>query len=226
MPRHKRNLLTLQRGKHVQNGLVLSYPFSEGSGDPRDHSGQSNDATISSATWSDTQYGDGLTFNGSSDYMTFPDTAVDFTSGDFSIVTRVYINALNANGIVAGNGTFNTDGWWFTIGADGGLVLWTFQAAAFDLSAANAATVAAGSWYTIACLRADGVAVNFHVDGGDAAAGDTSDVADPVATGGASVYVAKRPDAGQYADITMTDLRIYNRLLDRFEISLIHSEFG
>jgi hypothetical protein len=65
-------------------GLVAAFGFDEGSGvQVTDASGQGNTGTISSATWSPAgKFGSGLSFNGTSAWVTVADSAsIDLTSG-------------------------------------------------------------------------------------------------------------------------------------------------
>ncbi|GAN31510.1 LamG-like jellyroll fold domain-containing protein [Candidatus Brocadia sinica] len=54
-------------------GLQASYPFDEGSGTvATDASGNGNDGAISGATWTEGKSGNGLSFNGASNYVSIP----------------------------------------------------------------------------------------------------------------------------------------------------------
>ena len=66
------------------NGLVAAYSMDQGSGASlADVSGTSNNGTISGATWSAAgKFGSALSFNGSGNIVTVPDSAsLDLTTG-------------------------------------------------------------------------------------------------------------------------------------------------
>src|SRR3954468_13851083 len=79
-------IIVLASSALAQNppGLVSAYSFNEGTGTAvTDVSGNSNNGTISNATWSASgKYGSALSFNGSTSRVDIPDSAsLDLTSG-------------------------------------------------------------------------------------------------------------------------------------------------
>jgi len=79
--------------------LIAAYAFNEGSGTiSTDISGKGHVATLTGATWNNTgKYGNSLTFNGTSDYVSIADTNdLDFTSG-MTLEAWVYPTSVSPN---------------------------------------------------------------------------------------------------------------------------------
>jgi hypothetical protein len=101
----------------------------------------------------------GISFDGSSDYLSYSGTAFDPGTGDFSIGCAFYVDSLPAVlGTLVSMGRINaaTDGVWVTVLANG-----TIQTQFNDSTAVgtftSTATVTAGSWNTLV--------INFDRDG-------------------------------------------------------------
>ena len=75
----------LQRGHPLARGLALAMPFTEGSGGPRDYSGNGNHGTLNGdPQWVNTPWGQGLRFDGTGDEVLTPFPAVG-SSDDFAM---------------------------------------------------------------------------------------------------------------------------------------------
>jgi chitodextrinase len=85
-PKAPSNLTSPQRPRWATvPGLVAAYSFDEGTGiTVSDASGSGNTGTIANATWTTTgKYGRALMFNGTSSWVTIPDTpSLDLTTGE------------------------------------------------------------------------------------------------------------------------------------------------
>ncbi len=79
-------------------GLVAGYGFDEGSGSSvTDAAGNGNNGTISGATWVPGRFGTALSFDGTSNWVTVPDSAsLDLTSG-MTLEAWIYPTALGTN---------------------------------------------------------------------------------------------------------------------------------
>ena len=105
------------------------------------------------------------------DYVTIPaaDTQLDFTSGDFSIVARLYIDDLSAVRTILTRQNGLQNGYRFHVNNNGRLYLYTFQAAISQASASPLAGIVAGQWYTCGVSRV-GVSARIYTDGVDTTA--------------------------------------------------------
>src|SRR4051794_35949703 len=84
-------------GGAATTGLVAYYRFDEGSGTvARDSSGNSNDGTISNATWVTGKLGKALSFNGRNSWVTVPDApSLDLTGG---MTIEAWVNPATTGG--------------------------------------------------------------------------------------------------------------------------------
>ena len=90
-------------------------------------------------------------------------TQLNFTSGDFSFIVRVYIDSVAATPRLLNRGESNTDGWEYSVSAGGALFLGLNQAAVHKLTYTADGTVTTGAFHTLGVSR--GLAVTMFIDG-------------------------------------------------------------
>lgn len=101
-------------------------------------------------------------------YVEIPaaDTQLDFTSEDFSITARIYINDLSAGRTIFQRGLAGTDGYYFRVYPDGKILFQTNQAAATQYSNSANGSIVTGTGYTVGMSRS-GADVSVYRDGAD-----------------------------------------------------------
>lgn len=211
----------------MARGLVFALGMENPGGAPRDLSYYNhNPASLTDATIvNNNQYGQGMSFNGSSAYITYPGRDMDFTSESFTIYFRVTVTSLPDNGVIWANGSFFANGWWLILGGDGSVVLYSFFPGApqYSVTYLNGGSVAAGGSYDIMVVRT-GTATNWYVNG--VLTISWGAMGNAASTSNALVYVGKRPDFGQYLDAVIHELRVYNRELTSEEIATVFAGLG
>src|SRR6185436_6982715 len=118
---------TVARPVAAQTGLVAAFGFNEGAGaTAADASGNANTGTVTGATWSTQgKFGGALSFNGTTSWVTIPDSALLHLSSAMTIEAWVNANTLgswrtvvlkeSANGLCyslyASDGSSRPSGW-------------------------------------------------------------------------------------------------------------------
>jgi glucose/arabinose dehydrogenase len=197
-------------------GLVAAYAFNEGTGlSVADASGNGTTGTISGAAWTTAgKYGNALTFNGTSNWVTVPDSAsLDVTSG-------LTLEAWVRPSTIAGWRTV------FTKETGGGEV--------YQLYASNGATPVAylstttggdqgfgagaalplNTWTHLAATY-DGSALHIYVNGNLAG---TQSVSGAILTSTSALRIGGNGPWGEYFSGQLDELRVYNRALTATEI--------
>jgi len=166
--------LLLPRGKILRpkppSRICLDMAFAVGAGaELKDKSRYRSAGAIITATWGDGLHGRCLDFNlANPDYVDIPaaHTQLDFTTEDFSIITRIEPDQVALRSTIFMRGKPNADGYSYRIDAGGQLVFLTWQLAAFQITRGNAAAIAVDTWYTIGMSRA-GASVRVYINGVD-----------------------------------------------------------
>uniref|UniRef100_A0A6H1ZTA9 Putative lectin/glucanase superfamily protein n=1 Tax=viral metagenome TaxID=1070528 RepID=A0A6H1ZTA9_9ZZZZ len=137
--------------------IALDMAF--GAGNPAvlgDKSRYNSHGAITTATVAAGLHGLCLDFNPlNPDYITIPaaHTQLDFTTEDFSIVARVYVDNTGAHRYLLSRGLWNTDGYYFRVSNGGELLFRTFQVAANQASNSPAGSILINNWYTVGMSR-------------------------------------------------------------------------
>ena len=110
----------------------------------------------------------GRWFDGINDYIGIPSSVIqlNFTSENFSIIARVYVNTFPGHVCIFNRGLWNTDGYKFLILSTGELRVETSQAAANQASESSAGVIATGRHCTIGMSRT-GASVRLYKNGED-----------------------------------------------------------
>jgi hypothetical protein len=197
-------------------GLVAAFSFNEGAGTTvADASGTGNNGTISGATWSaQGRFGSALSFNGTSGWVTVPDSATLDLTTRFTIeawvnpasVTGWRTVALKeastrlAYGLYSVNGSSRPSGW--------------AQVGNSDYFVNGTAALAANTWTHLASTY-DGTTLRMFVNGTQVAtaAGPSSLAVStgPLRIGGNAIW-------GEYFSGRIDEVRVYNRALTAAEI--------
>ena len=196
------------------SGLVASYSFNEGSGTTvADASGNGNNGTISSATWSTAgKYGNALAFNGTSARITINDsTSLHLTT---TMTLEAWVNPSTVNAawrdvIYKGNDNYYLEGTSDRV----------FPAVGGTFGAANAnvfgtTSLAVNTWTHLAATY-DGATLRLYVNGtqvsSSARTGNLATSTNPLQIGGDSLY-------GQNFSGMIDEVRIYNVALTQAQI--------
>lgn len=151
--------------------VALWLPMQEGTGTTvYDKSRYGANGTISGAAWSTGNKAgrSALDFEaGDTDYIEIPAsyTQLDFTSEDFSIVSRIKIESLADIVTIFYRGFFGTDGYNMAILSTGNLRFYTHQGAS-QYSGTAAGAVTTGTWYTFGMSRS-GASIRTYINGVD-----------------------------------------------------------
>ena len=200
--------------------LVGTWQFEEGSGTTiNDLSGNSNNGSISGATWVSGKTGGGLYFDGNSNYGTFSLTGFgsDFSEGTISMwvnanwnnstsetFIHIYVDAQNYISISKSN--FNN-------------LLWRYSANN-TLEQGSKSMTDPNGWHMLSMtFSKSGEVVKYYFDGASGAS-DSTNLG--VWTGTPSVrYLAR--STSDYGEATIDDVRIYNRVLNSSEIAELYT---
>jgi len=192
----------------------------------RDRSGNNNHGTITGATW--TRLPSGLrclSFDGN-DYVEMASSpALNFTSGDFSIIVWIYLDSLTIHRRLFSRGVYGGagDGYLFSVNNNGVLEFQSYQASAgVQTSQSAASQITTGSWYTVGLSRV-GASVKLFKNGVNitSVAGTHVDPATCARTAKIGIYDDKtnNPWVGKIALV-----RIYNRALSAAQVASIYQQ--
>lgn len=165
---------------------------------------------ISGASWATGVHGLCLDFDaGDIDYVSIPATAtqLDFTSEQFSIITRINWDSLAATSEIISHGLIDVDGWEFKTLNTGTLFFRTNQTEANQSSTSGVGAVSAGEWYTIGLTR-DQSSVKFYVNG-VGSVGTTGTHIDPLTSSRIYTLMVYCDKASNPSDGKMEFLRIF-----------------
>ncbi|HET6953953.1 MAG TPA: LamG-like jellyroll fold domain-containing protein [Acidimicrobiales bacterium] len=196
-------------------GRVASFGFDEGSGTiAGDRSGSGNDGTVSGALWTTGRVGGALSFDGSGDLVTVPDTpSLDLTGG---MTIDAWVRP-------AGPATWSTvvlkersSGLSYGLyGADGDGNPAGYARIGGDREVAGPSAAPPGVWTHLA-VTYDGAALRLYVNGAlvrsTSRTGTIATSNDPLAIGGNSAW-------GEWFTGEIDEVNIYNRALTAAEVA-------
>jgi hypothetical protein len=203
----------------LPDGCVAYYPFE---GDAVDFSDHGNNGTMYGTSWVDGVYGSGLYFNGSSSYVSIPN------SGSFAIANGLslcaWIKPEKGNmwyRIVgkANSGNYDND-WLIGVAMSGGVYfsIWKDQNQFYTdgktALALNQWNHVAGAW--------DGSCMRIYLNG--VLQKETVTVAPPVNNSTNPVIIGKRPDNTYYFTGAMDEIMIINRGISAEEVEAIYTQ--
>jgi len=177
-------------------------------------------ATVTTATWTPT----GRDFNPlTPDYVEIPAafTQLNFTSEDFSIIARVYIDSLDVHRMILCRSlNWVQDGYMFMIHTTKTLRLYTCQGGVSQATTSSA-IVDSGAWYTLGASRA-GAAVKTCINGIDRTSVPAVHINPTSCSQSAKIGIHDTLIAYPF-DGKMEFLMVYNRALSELEHLNIHN---
>jgi hypothetical protein len=209
--------ITVTVNNLAPTSLVVALGFNEGAGTATvDASGKGNSGTLSSASWTAGKYGSGVSFNGTSSWVTVADAASLDLTGSFTMSAWVKPSS------IAGN--------WRTIllkESSGGLAYSLYAADGAARPPAGYVSVGGGDVLVVApsavplntwthlAVTVSGTQMQIYVNGVSVAArnfsGTVSVSSNPLRIGGNAVW-------GEYFAGVIDEVRIYNRVQTQAEV--------
>ena len=197
------------------SGLVAAFGFNEGSGvQTHDASGQGNTGTISSATWTTAgKYGNALSFNGTSAWVTVADAAsLDLTNG---MTIEAWVNPTSNAGwrtivlkekygglaysLYSANGSARPAGYVYTTS---------------EVGLAGTAALPLNTWAHLA-VTFDGTTMRMFVNGVQVS---TRALTESIVVSDQPLRIGGNALVGEYYIGMIDEVRIYNRALTAAEI--------
>ncbi len=194
------------------SGLVAAYGFEEGSGTTlNDLSGNGNTGTATGATWTTGEFGNALSFNGSSSMVSINDAAsLDLTSG-MTLEAWVYPTSLSSTW---SDVIFKSGDVYFLMGST---PTSQFPDVGGSFTANNSygtAALAINTWSHLAGTY-DGTTLKLYLNGNLVSSVSVSGTI-PTSTGALSI--GGDSGSGQYWTGKIDEVRVYNRALSATEV--------
>jgi len=201
--------VTLTVTPSAANGTAASYGFEQGSGTLAvDSSGNANNGTITNGSWTAGKYGNALSFNGSSSFITVPDApTLDLTAAG-SVEAWVRMSTASRWNAVLAKGNSNSDpahNYAIEIN-DANRVLCILGNGTAANVVTSAAVLAANTFYHIACTW-NGATIALYINGALNASGSQSIV--PAANTW-PLYIGQYGGNVDWFAGVIDELRIYN----------------
>lgn len=195
---------------------VLALGFDEGAGTATaDKSGTGNNGAITGATWStDARFGKALSFNGTTNWVTVPDSASLRITGPMTLEAWVKLRSQAGWKTILLKEAPPGNLAYALYGASSGYPLPTGWFGATGITAAN--SLPTGAWEHIAAVY-DGTTSRFYVNGVQVAS-KTGAAVIPAATG--PLRIGGNAVWGEYTDGLIDELRVYATALTANQISL------
>jgi Concanavalin A-like lectin/glucanases superfamily len=226
------------------NGLVGWWKLDDGSSGSTpttaaDSSGNGATGTLNnSPTWTTGEIGNALTFNGTSQSVSVPDSSQFHLSGDWSASVWFKLNSLPTTGnyyeIFARDGASNYETFAFFIadnycGASGGYadfnINYRDSTGTLGTTACNPNNVTTGVWYNGAVVwNSTAKTLTYYLNG--VLQKSVSETNTPTSASGGGVYLGYDPYYGTHAPVVLDDVRIYNRALSAEEVWTLYLATG
>ena len=227
------NWIAMGSGVNFNSGMVAWYKLDDGSGtSAADSSGHGNTGTLQNTpTWGTGQIGDALTFNGTNQYVQFPDVASTQISGSWTISSWVKLGALPSSGNQAwfifkpnSNGGPNYE---TNVSNTAGTYSWNVifsDSGNNGHSASYATSISTGTWYFVTGVWDSSTSnLYLYVNGALVASQNTGGA---VPLSGAACCSGTPLLGGEfngsYGDMlngSLDDVRVYNRALNANEVA-------
>jgi chitodextrinase len=198
--------------------LMAAYAFNEGTGaTTADGSGNNNNATVTSATWTTQgRFGNALSFNGTSAFISTPDSASLDLGANGTIEASIRLTAVNRwNSVIAkGNANSSAAHNYAIEITDTNRVRCILGNGSAFLELDSTATVATGQFYHVACTW-NATTVALYIDG----ALNTSRAQSITPAGNTSpLFIGQFGGNSDRLNGIIDEVRVYNRALTLAEI--------
>ena len=209
----------------VMNGLVLcldagnrkSYP---GSGTTwTDLSGNGNTGTLTNGPTYSSTNGGSISFDGTNDYINLGNI-LNYTTENFTFNTFFYLNSFTTSTPGQGpqlfwKGSFNANGYYCAINADGTILFHTNQSGASQFSYTSSGLISVGVWNNVSVVRT-GPSVQIYINGVDRTNVSATHINPTSSTGNLQLGAY---DAGFiYSNHRVATFQSYSRALSAAEI--------
>lgn len=164
-----------------------------------------------------------LWFDNINDRVVATTPQLDYTASNFSLVLRVYFDALTTEENLICRGLDNADGYRFFVSAAGRLIFRTSQAAAQQNNITPPGVVVPGQWYTLGVSRSGGDAF-IYVNGVHSLSGPGGHV-DPAPCARTLKIGIYDNLAGGPMDGTICDVKLYNTAFDEAQQLAHHQRY-
>ena len=205
----------IDSGRAAVGGVVAEYAFDEGTGTLlHDASGNHNDGTIASASWTMGHSGTALSFNGSSSIVTVPGTSA--ISPTTAITIEAWVKPATTAGwraIAVKEQTPSALSYGLYSSSDAGPASLVYTSSEQDLKGASRIPV--GAWSYLAAVY-DGSVNRVYVNGSLVA---QSAVSGSIAESGGALRIGGDTIWNEWFNGSIDDVRIYSRVLTAAEIN-------
>lgn len=210
-------------------GMVAGYSFDETSGtSASDSSGNNNTAAINGASWVAGQYGNALSFNGNTNYLSIPNSAsLDIEGTELSIAFWLSPLATSGDTVLLGkfwNTTWSNPYYQYGVELQGAnrpiFVLGTTTG--YRTAAMGGSVLPYNQWSHVA-ITFDGSQVKFYLNGSLV---NTVAMATTITARGNGMRIGADTEAQQFYRGLLDELQIYKRTLSQTEVGTIMGQAG
>lgn len=189
------------------NGLVAAYGMNDGAGvSVADASGKGNDGTGRDTSWTAGKYGQGLAFNGSSSWVTVPDSATLRLETGMTLSAWVKPENLSGWRTVVMKELTQSEGASYALYASNGEGPSGWLETSNGVGTVGGSPLPIGTWSHVA-VTYDGAVARLYVNGAPAA---ESPVLGPLTDDGGSLRIGGNDVWGEFFQGTIDEVRVYN----------------
>jgi hypothetical protein len=212
-------------GQVPTNGLIGYYPFT---GNANDQVATLSNGTVNGATLVSDRFGNAnsaYSFNGTSDYISFPTTKYLVNSYTYSFWMKITSNPTSAQYMmsIGSPAIGGAEGYASFLGANKGIGFGSYAVSGSSAGSTISSPPALNQWHHV-CITRGSAYLSMYVDGKYVDSQSTGGSNPQYGTGTYAFLIGTRFNNANYFNGSLDDLRIYNRAVSATEVKSLYNE--